>query len=199
MAELIPLEYRVAVARQSLIRRWIIVGALTAAASIGGFTYTFMWKRQQARAYTEMQSHYDNTTKLLQAAKQLQTARDQLAAKMARIESLQHDTILLQLLGNVSNGFSDEDCLRFIRIDAHIPSAKSDDQKFQVQMRGITVNDTTHSKLLDRLTDIGRKSSPKFKVPLGEHHLTPLVNGEVTAFDLTCEPLPTSTASAKSN
>jgi len=197
MAELIPLEYRVTIARKILIRRWIIAGVLTALTAFGGLTYTYMWKRQQTKAYTEMQRQYDKTTALLQLAKHMQEQRTELAAKMARIENLQHDTLLLQLLRGVSGGFSDSDCLKFIRIDAHLPSARPDDVKFQVQLRGYTVDDTTHANFLDRLTDIGRKSTPPIKVNLGEKHRMPMVDSIVTAFDLTCDPLPTATASAE--
>ena len=33
MAELIPVEYRIEVARQALVRRWLFVGALTTVAA----------------------------------------------------------------------------------------------------------------------------------------------------------------------
>ena len=82
MAELIPLEYRIAVGGKSLIRGWIFVAVLAVAVAMGGLTYTYMWKRQQANAYVEMQRQYDKTTTLLQLAKKLQLSREILAAKM---------------------------------------------------------------------------------------------------------------------
>jgi hypothetical protein len=56
-----------------------------------------------------------------------------------------------------------------------------------VRIRGITASDTTHSRLLERLTDIGKKAQPPIVVPLGEKHLMTLLDGEVTSFEITCE------------
>src|SRR4051812_38372931 len=95
MAELIPLEYRVSVARKGLIRRWLIAGGIVTAAAIAGLTYTHLWERKQSQAYVEMQKSYDRTMALLKSARELQASREELAAKMARIERLQNDTVLL--------------------------------------------------------------------------------------------------------
>src|SRR5207248_2134913 len=80
--------------------------------------------------------------------------------------------------------------LKFIRVDAHLGDPKAAEQRYQVQIHGITKDATTHGKLLDRLTDMGHKSRPPLKVNLGETHLTKVNEKEVTAFDLFCEPLP---------
>jgi hypothetical protein len=190
MAELIPLEYRVAVARKILLGRWMVAGTLVVLLAVGGLAYTYMWKRHQADACAGVQREYQKAAVLLTEARQLQTSRDALAARMARIQRIESDAVLRSLLANVAAACSEDDCLKFIRVEAHPAEAKADDAHFQVQINGFTVDDTSHSRLLDRLTDIGRRSQPPLKVNLGEKHLAPLRDGEVTSFDLTCEPLP---------
>jgi len=190
MAELIPLEYRVSVARKKLIRRWLFAGGVVVAAAVAGLVYTHLWERKQSQAYVEMQKTYDRTVALLRSARELQASRDALAAKMARIERLKNDSIVLTMVRNVSSAFGDNDCLKFIRVDAHLGDPKAEEQRYQVQIHGITKDSTTHTNLLDRLTDIGRKSNPPLKVNLGEKHTNKVNEVEVTFFDLTCEPLP---------
>lgn len=198
MAEMIPLEYRVSVARKSLIGRWITVGVLAVATAAAGVTYTYMWRKKQSDELTKTQAQYVISTALLKASRDVQASRDVLANKMIHMEQLQNDTLLLSLLKNVSLSFSDDDCVKFIRVDAHLADQKPDDTRYQVRMYGITRDDTTHSKLLDRLTEMGKTAQPPLKLNLGEKHKTPILDGEATFFDLTCDT-PSITATAKGN
>jgi hypothetical protein len=115
---------------------------------------------------------------------------------MTRMEQLRGDKILLSLLKNVSEGFSNKDCLQYIRVEAH-PADPKAEEKYLVRIRGITTNDTTHSELYQRLTEIGKKTLPALAVPLGEHHVMSVLDGEATFFEFTCQkPAPKSVASA---
>jgi hypothetical protein len=100
---------------------------------------------------------------------------------------LRNDKVLLSLLHSVSVGFSDNDSLQYVYIEAHPADKKPEEARYSVRIRGITASDTSHSRLLERLTDIGKKSQPPIVVPLGEKHLMQLFDGEVTSFDLTCD------------
>jgi hypothetical protein len=197
MAELIPLEYRISTARKGLIRRWIITGALAVVVCAAAVTYAGLWKGKQKTAYDTMQRDYREGAAILGQARGLQASRVELAARMARIGQLENDTVLLTLLKNVASSLSDDDCLKFINVDAHVGDPKSDGNKYQVQIHGITRDDTSHAALLDRLTDIGKKSQPPLKVNLGEKRLVQFLDGEATSFDLTCEPLRRSSAVAQ--
>lgn len=199
MAELIPLEYRVSVARRRLISRWVYAGAMVTLVCAGAVAYSYVWKRQTADALNAMQGQFQKNAVLLTEAQRLRASRDALANKMTRIERMQNDTVLLSLVKNVSSAFSDDDCLKYIRVDAHLGDFKSDNTKYQVQIRGITRDDSTHAELLDRLTAMGQKSQPPLKANLGEKHLVTVRNGEASFFDLTCEPPPSPVVSAKTN
>jgi hypothetical protein len=187
MAELIPLEYRIRVARRALIRRWGFVAALVAAVAGAGLFQSYMWKLARAAEYAKLEQQYRDSAVLIKQYNDLHAKRDDLAARMKKMEDLRHDTVLLSLLNSVSTGFSDSDCLQYVHIDAHPNEKKPEDNRYSVRIRGITASDTSHSRLLERLTDIGKKSQPPMVVPLGEKHLTNLFDGEVTSFDITCE------------
>jgi hypothetical protein len=187
MAELIPLEYRVGVARRRLISRWITVGIIAAAIAASSVASTFVWKRQQAVRYADLARQYREAEVHIQQYSDLKARRDDLAQRMKRMEDLQSDQVLLSLLRNVSTGFSDSDCLEYICIDAYPGDKKSSDSRYSVRLRGITLDDTSHSRFLDRLTDIGKKSQPPLRVPLGEKHLLLMLDGQVTSFDIICD------------
>ena len=187
MAELIPLEYRIRVARGELIRRWGFALALAAAIAGGGLFQSYMWKRGKAGEYARLEQQYRDGVVLIKQYNDLHAQRDDLAARMRKMEDLRNDKTLLSLLNSVSTGFSDNDCLEYVHIEAHPADKKPEDGRYTVRIRGITASDTSHSRLLERLTDIGKKSQPPMVVPLGEKHLTNLFDGEVTSFDITCE------------
>ena len=187
MAELIPLEYRIRVARRQLTRRWGIVVGLALAAAGAGLFQAYMWKRGQAAEYARLERQYHDSAVLIKQYDDLHARRVDLAARMKKMEDLRNDAVLLSLLNSVSSGFSDDDCLQFVHVEAHPADKKPEEARYWVQIRGISASDTTHSRLLERLTDIGKKNRPPIVVPLGEKHLMLLLDGEVTSFDLTCE------------
>lgn len=187
MAELIPMEYRIRIARGQLISRWTTTVIVIAAIAAAGVIHTYLWKRKQTNEYTSLQQQYREDAVLIQRYSDLHARRADLAARMMKMEDLQTDKTLLAILNNVAGGFSDADCLEYVRIDAHPMDKKPQEARYSVRLRGITANDTTHSTFLERLTDIGRKAQPSLVVPLGEKHVTPLLDGEVTSFDITCE------------
>ena len=187
MAELIPLEYRIRVARRRLIHRWGIVVGLAVAAAGAGLFQAYMWKRGQTAEYARLERQYRDSAVLIRQYNDLHARRDDLAARMKKMEDLRGDTVLLSLLNGVSSGFSDNDCLQYVHIEAHPADKKPQEARYSVQIRGISASDTTHSRLLERLTDIGKKSRPPIVVPLGEKHLMLLLDGEVTSFEITCE------------
>jgi hypothetical protein len=53
MAELIPLEYRIEVARKRLVRRWMVAGVLAATVATGSLVAAFAWQRQKGREFGE--------------------------------------------------------------------------------------------------------------------------------------------------
>jgi hypothetical protein len=192
MAELIPLEYRIRVARGRLISRWIMVFVVTVAASGATLLSTYIWKRQKAAECARLEQQYRDSAVLLKQYNDLRTKRDDLALRMRRMEDLRTDKVLVSLLNSVSSCFSEADCLDYVCVDARLPERKSADSrtpepKYSVRIRGITVDDTTHSRLLERLTAIGKKSEPPITVPLGEKHLVQMFDGAVTSFDITCD------------
>jgi hypothetical protein len=195
MAELIPLEYRIRVARARLISRWFLVLIVTAGAAAAALVSTYVWRRQAAQQYARAVQEYQDKADILKQYGDLRAKRDDLAARMRRLQDLRTDKVLVSLLNNVSSCFSEADCLDYVSIEAHPADGKSGDSRtvesrYSVRVRGITVDDTSHSHLLERLTVTGRKSDPPIQVPLGEKHLLQMLDGVVTSFDITCsQPL----------
>jgi hypothetical protein len=187
MAELIPLEYRIGVARARLISRWSTVLVVTVAVAAAALLSTYLWKRRQAAEYARLELQYRDSSAFVQQYNNLRAKRDDLAQRMQKLEDLRHDRVLLSLLHSVSSGFAEADCLEYVCIDAHPPEKKPAGAKYSVRMRGITADDGSHARLLERLTDIGKKSQPPINVPLGEKHLFQLFDGTVTSFDITCD------------
>ena len=195
MAELIPLEYRLNIMRQRLIGRWAIVNVLVAAVAGAGLFFAYHWQQQRASELDALSKTYQKKSELIKQAKDLQTKRIDLAARMQKMQELRDDTILQSLLKNVSESFTDSDSLKYLRIDAHPQvltgqrGEKGDPNRYSVRIQGITKNDSTHSQLLERLTDVGKKSVVPFSVPLGEKRIETVLDGEATLFDITCDKL----------
>jgi hypothetical protein len=184
MAELIPLEYRIHVARHRLISRWLTAGIVVAAIAATALVSIYLWNRRQSTQYARLEAQYRDSAIYIKQFNDLKTRRGNLADRMRNMEDLRTDQFLLTLLHNVSASFSDEDCLHYICVDAYPAEKKNADSKYSVRVRGITIDDLSHSQLLDRLTDMGKKSKPPLRVPLGEKHLQSILNGNVTAFDI---------------
>jgi hypothetical protein len=184
MAELIPLEYRIQVARHRLISHWLTAGIVTAAIAATALFSTYMWKRRQTTEFARLERQYRESAVHIQQFNSLKAKRDNLADRMKKIGDLRSDQFLLSLLHNTSAAFSDSDCLQYICVDAYPGETKKNDPKYSVRVRGITVDDQSHSQLLDRLTDLGKNSKPPLRVPLGEKHLQVVLNGNVICFDI---------------
>jgi hypothetical protein len=153
---------------------------------------TYVWRRQAAIQYAKSEQEYRNKADILKQYSDLHAKRENLAQRMRRLQDLRTDQVLVSLLNNVSSCFSNADCLDYVCIDAHSPDKKSADSRalnarYSVRVRGITMDDTSHSHLLDRLTVAGKKSEPPIHVPLGEKHLLQMFDGVVTSFDITCD------------
>jgi hypothetical protein len=192
MAELIPLEYRIRMARRRLVSRWSTVLIVTFAVAAASLLSTYMWKRQQAAVCARLEQQYRDNSVLLKHYNELRARRDDLSLRMQKMEDLRNDRVLLSLLNTVSSCFSESDCLEYVCIDAHLADKKPGDPKtadprYSVRLRGITLDDTTHSHLLERLTSTGKKSELPVNVPLGEKHLLQMLDGSVTSFDITCD------------
>ena len=189
MAELIPLEYRIQAARQQLVSRWITVGVVAAAVAGAGLVTALGWRTRQAGTLATLQKQYQSKEVLIAHAKDLEARRASLAERSHKLSSLQNDNVLLSLLGIISRSFSDNDCLQYVDVEAHDtqPGAKVVDNTYSVRIRGITASDSTHSRLLENLTQTGKKAAPPIDVPLGEKQLKTVLDGEVTVFDITCK------------
>jgi Tfp pilus assembly protein PilO len=187
MAELIPLEYRIRVARAQLMSRWTTALIVTVAVMAAALLQTYMWKRRQTADYARLEQQYRESSVFIKQYNELHAQREDLARRMKKMEDLRTDKVLVSLLNSVSTCFSEYDCLEYVCIEAHPADRKPAESQYSVRVRGITANDTTHSRFLERLTDIGKKSQPPIKVPLGEKHLLIMLDGEVTSFDITCE------------
>jgi hypothetical protein len=193
MAELIPLEYRIRKARATLISRWIVVSVVTTVAAGTALFSVYLWRHQQAVEFAGLERQYRDQAVQIKQYNDLKARRDDLAARMRYMDDLRSDTILLSLLNNVSSCFSSADSLNYVCVDAHPPERRPGDPndaappKYSIRISGITVDDTSHSHLLERLTATGKKSDPPIKVPLGEKHLMQMLDGAVTSFDITCD------------
>ncbi len=187
MAELIPVEYRIRVARAALVSRWSTLLIITVAVAAVALLQTYMWRRKQAAEFARLTRQCQDNAVFLTEYNDLRARRDDLAGRMKKMEDLQGDKVLLALLTGVSGGFAESDSLEFLRVVAHPADVKPADARYSVRIRGITANDTSHSRFLERLTQIGKSPRLPLIVPLGEKHLTTLLDGEVTSFDITCE------------
>jgi hypothetical protein len=192
VAELIPLEYRIRVARGRLVSRWITVLIVMFAVAGAALLSTQMWKRKQTAECARLELQYRDSAVLIKQYNDLRAKREDLLQRMERMEGLRNDKVLLSLLNSVSSCFSEYDCLEYVCIDAHPTDRKTGDPKnaaprYSVRLRGITVDDTSHSHLLERLTAVGKKSDIPVAVPLGEKRLSPMLDGSVTSFDITCD------------
>ena len=191
MAELIPVEYRIEVARHALVRRWLFVGALTTVAAAGALVGAYGWQRNKARAFEAQNQEYQKKLELVRQAQEIQHQRESLAARMQKLQALRDDNVVLSLLKTVAQSVSDNDCLRYLRIEANDKESaqgKGTAPSYRVRLQGITSSDSSHSRFLERLTEAGKKSTPPIDVPMGEREQRKVMNTEVTFFDITCEP-----------
>ena len=189
MAELIPLEYRINVARQRLITWWAGITGAAVVLSVAGLVFTYSWQQQRLRETSKLADEYQGKSVMIKQARELQAKRLDLAARMQKMQELRDDKTLLSLLKNVSDGFSSNDCLNSITISAHNSQgngAAHADDRYSLEIRGITLNFSTHKDLFNRLTEIGHKSDPPMEVPPDKSRLEKYGDGEVFSFDIVC-------------
>jgi hypothetical protein len=191
MAELIPLEYRIQVARRRHISRWTMALIVTVLMVGGVLAYTVAWQQRQARELARLSDEFRAKSAVIAQAKELQSKRLDLAARMQKMQQLMDDKTLLSLLRNVSEAFSSSDMLSYISIDAHggprqsVPKTQ-EDYKYSVRLTGVTASDTSHADLISRLTEIGKKSSPPIEVNPESLRRENLYDGQVMRFQITC-------------
>jgi hypothetical protein len=191
MAELIPLEFRFEASRRRLISTWVAATALTALVAGASLAYAYNWKARQAATYSRLSEEFRAKSVLMSQAKELQTRRLELAARMQKMQELKDDKILLALLRNVSDAFSENDSLEYISVQAHAPNRgnppEPDDKKYSVHMTGITRNNGTHADLLNRMTELGAKADPPVVTTPESLHREPLLKGDVMRFQIVCD------------
>jgi hypothetical protein len=189
MAELIPLEYRVRMARRRHVRHWAGIVAAVAVLSGASLTYAYLWQRQHAQAFADASAQYRAKAALLEQAKDLRGRRQDLAAKMQKMQELREDAVVLSLLRNVSGAFTAADALESITIDARPGQGRTGagGQKYTVQLTGITATDGTHADLLSRLTAIGAAADPPLAVTPESLRREPLFDGQVMRFVISGE------------
>jgi hypothetical protein len=187
MAELIPLDYRIHVARSRLIGRWVVVFALTVIICAGSVICAMTWKARKGADLARLNDEYNAKKTLIQRAKELRAGRLDLASRMEKIQQLMDDKTLLLLLHNISGSFSPNDCLQYISIDAHgrVADKKSDDpNRFIVRLNGFTTNTSSLAELMTRLK---KNPTPKMSVTPDSSRREGLMDGQVMRFQITCE------------
>ncbi len=190
MAELIPFEYRLRVAQKRQISRWVSLGVLFTLLSTVSVTYAFLWEHKRAVEHDRVSLLAAAKQTLIIHSHELRDRRQQLAGRMEKIQELIDDKVLLSLLGNISDGFSTQDCLEYVSIDARIqdknapPNKPAPDPKYVVRITGITENSGTLAELMTRL---GHQSGPPISVVLESSHREALLDGQVMRFQIICE------------
>jgi len=189
MAELIPMEYRVAAAQKRAVRRWGVVAGVAALVAASGLSYAAAWQRQQFLAFERVNNDYKLKSAVKLEARQLVDRREAMAKRMAKIQDVQDDQYMMAILRNIAQEFSENDILENIVLEVH---GKSGDERlpagsFSVRVNGMTRSDETHSALIDRLSKVGQKSTPAMAVKPGSVVESDLLAGKAVRFQLTFE------------
>jgi hypothetical protein len=189
MAELIPMEYRIAASQKAATRRWGFVVGLTALVAASGLSYVAAWQRQQFIAFDLVSKEYQESSKVKVEARQLITRRETVAKRMEKIQGVQDDQMMLDLVRNITAQFSENDMLQDISLEVH---GKAGDERlplgsFSVRVAGATKSDETHAALLDRLSKVGSESKPAMAVKPGSASISDMLDGKVVRFQVTFE------------
>ena len=187
MAELIPLEYRIAVSQKRLARRWGFISALALAVAVGGLVTAWRWQHKQYLAYAEVKQFYDHRAMIKVKAKSLIDQREDMANRMARLEEVQNDQTMLLLMQNITREFSDEDMLEDITLEVHgkLGEERNPPGSFTVIVNGITKSNITLSTLVSRLSKAGAKSIPAMRVQPGSSSTGVVMGGNAVRFHVT--------------
>lgn len=186
MAELIPLEYRLRVAQRQHLGRWLVTGFLVLALAGVSLAYAFAWERRQSAAYESLLNEYKQKSTLITRSQELRAKRQSLADRMGKIQQLMDDKTLLALLRNISMGFSENDALEYIHVDARGTSKPNatEGQTYIVRLNGITTNSSTLAELMTRLS---KQTVPPMNVQLEMSRRENMLDGQVMKFQIICE------------
>jgi hypothetical protein len=189
MAELIPLSYRLRIATRQRLTAWIIAGAAVVLLLGATLAYAFAWERQRTTECEALWIDHQGKSVLIAQSEALRAKREILAARMQKIQQLMDDRLLLALVRNISDGFSANDCLEYIQVDARGTTRTGTTDStagdaYSVRISGITTNSSTLAELMTRLT---QRSNPPMNVVLQSSHRDTLLDGQVMRFQIVCE------------
>jgi Tfp pilus assembly protein PilN len=195
MAELIPLDYRIALASRARVGFWSLIGVgmIAIMGALVGVSYTQTRAAAQATEQVAAEVH-DRSTLILESQK-LKAKREALASRMRKIQSLMDDRVLLALLRNSATSFSSTEVLQSIHVHARDIDNKdqnADPNKYSLTIRGLTASPATLAELMTRL---GKDEVPPVTVALQSSRLLQVAAGKLQSFQITCDRANT-TASA---
>lgn len=184
MAELIPFEYRVRVARKVTIVRWAVYGVVALVAATVGLICVATWQHNKSAALAELNNEYKQRSTLISRSQELRTKRANLASCMKGIQQLRDDKVLLALLHNISEGFSEHDCLEQVHIDARGGNNGRAEGEYTVKLIGVTSDSSTLADLMKRLAS---QNQPTISVILETSKREAYLDGHVMRFQILCE------------
>lgn len=192
MAQLIPIHYRVQVAARRRLQRWRICGMVVVAACLAALGHGYAAQTKAHRALEQRQAEHAQRATEIARGEELRSQRHALQERMATIQHLHDDKVLLALLHTVASSFSDFEAMEYIQIDARGSTASTgpgpaQDGDFVVRMTGITANSTTLAQLMKR---IGAKAQPGVQVKLESSKREPYLDSTVMRFQLVCRRAP---------
>ena len=190
MAELIPMEYRIATAQSECLRRWGFVMALAAVVAGAGLFTAFNNQRKHRAAYDQINASYMLKSMIKTESRRLIDQRNEVAGRMAKIQEVQDDNVLLSLLAGVTQQFSDNDVLEDISLEVH---GRSGDERpaqgaFSVRVGAVTKNYDSWNELIDRLTKASAKTNPPMAIKPGSSSDARILEGQVVRFQVTFDP-----------
>jgi hypothetical protein len=189
MAELIPLNYRLRIATRQRLTIWIMAGAAAVLVVGALLAYAFAWERQRTTERDGLSEEHRDKSVLIAQSMELRAKRETLAARMQKIQQLMDDRLLLALLRNVAEGFSTNDCVEYIQVDArgttrNGPPENNATDAYCVRISGITANSSTLAELMTRLT---QRTNPPMNVVLQSSRRDTMLDGQIMRFQITCE------------
>jgi hypothetical protein len=192
MAELIPLEYRIRVTTRQRVRVWLFASGLAVALAGLALSYSGMAEHRTAVALSELENQTEARSMLIAKAEEVKAKRAAVADRMEKIQQLMDDHVLLGLLQQMSAGFSGNDCLEYIHIDARpTPPATKDGTpatdvapNYIVRLTGATSNTQTLAELMTRLST---PAQMPVSVMLDKSFRDTLLDGQAVKFQITCE------------